>query len=331
MPLTLNPGQTATLTLSFDPAAAGAATGSIAITSNATAATITLSGTGQAAAPTLSALSCSSTSLSGAGSDTCTVSLSGAATAATPVTLASSSSSLTVPASVTIASGASSASFTASAVAVTSAQTATLTATSGGLSKTLSLTLNAMTPTLTLSAASVAFGDVDLNTPATQSVSITSSGTAPVTVTAATLSGTGFSASGVSFPVTLTPGQTSTLNLQFDPKTAGAASGAVTLASNCSMGAMAVSLSGTGMAPASYQVELNWDAPESSSDPVAGYHIYRATGTGSYALMNSSINVPATWTDTNVQAGTTYNYEVKSVDAAGVESSPSNLYTAAIP
>jgi len=93
---------------------------------------------------------------------------------------------------------------------------------------------------------------------------------------------------------------------------------------------MAISLSGTGVASASYQVELSWDAPASSSDPVTGYHIYRATGTGSYGLVNS-INATTAWTDSTVQAGITYNYEVKSVDASGVESSPSNVYTAVIP
>jgi fibronectin type 3 domain-containing protein len=85
------------------------------------------------------------------------------------------------------------------------------------------------------------------------------------------------------------------------------------------------------MAQATYEVELTWEAPASSSDPVAGYHVYRATGSGSYALLNSSIDAPTTYTDTTVQAGATYNYEVRSVDASGVESVPSNVYTATIP
>ena len=94
---------------------------------------------------------------------------------------------------------------------------------------------------------------------------------------------------------------------------------------------MTLALSGTGTAAASYEVELSWDAPTSSSDPVAGYHVYRATAAGSYSLLNSSINTPTTYTDTSAQAGATYNYEVRSVDASGVESAPSNVYTAAIP
>jgi fibronectin type 3 domain-containing protein len=94
---------------------------------------------------------------------------------------------------------------------------------------------------------------------------------------------------------------------------------------------MAISLSGTGMASTSYQVDLTWDAPVSSSDAVAGYHIYRAASSGSYALLNASANTPTTYTDTTVEAGQTYTYEVTSVDASGVESAPSNVYTATIP
>jgi len=329
-PVTLNPGQTATLTVSFDPTTAGTFTGTVTISSNAATATISLSGTGQAPA-TLSALSCSTGSLTGAGTDACTVTLTSAATSATTVTLTSSSSAVTVPGSVTIAAGATSAGFTATIAAVTSSQTATLTATAGGISKTLALTLNPATPTLTLSSSAVAFGNVALNTPATQSVTMTSSGSGTVTVSAGSVSGAGFSLPGAKFPMTLSPGQSSTLEVQFDPTAAGAATGSVALTSNCSMGAMSVALSGTGMVATNYEVDLTWDAPASSSDPVAGYHIYRASGSGAYALLNSSVNLPTTFTDTTVQDGVTYNYEVKSVDAAGVESAPSNVYTAAIP
>jgi hypothetical protein len=160
---------------------------------------------------------------------------------------------------------------------------------------------------------------------------MTSSGTAAVTVNGGSVSGAGFSMPGAQFPMTLNPGQTATLNLQFNPATAGAASGVVSLTSNCSMGAMNVALSGTGMKTASYAVDLTWNAPASSSDPVVGYHIYRATNGGTYSLLNSSINQPTTFSDTTAKSGSTYNYEVVSVDAAGGESAPSNVYIAAIP
>lgn len=280
---------------------------------------------------TLSSVSCSAGSETGAASDACTVTLSGAApTGGLAVTLGSNDTAVTVPASITVPAGSTSAGFTASAAAVTANQTAALTAAAAGVSKTFSLSLKAYVSTLTVSSTSIAFGDVQLNTPATQSVTLTASGTAPVTVSAASVSGSEFSASGLSLPVTLPAGQSATLSVQFKPTSAGAASGTVNLASNCSMGAMAVSLSGTGT-NTDYAVNLSWDAPAASSDPVAGYNIYRTAAGGSYQLLNATVNAPTSFADTTVQNGVTYSYEVMSVDAQGNESVPSNVYTTSIP
>jgi hypothetical protein len=279
-----------------------------------------------------SSLTCTGGPITGAGTAACAVTLTSAApSGGQTVNLTSSNSSVTVPASVTVASGAASASFTASASAVSTAQTATLTATANGASASAALQLNAYVSTLTVNSSSVAFGSVNLNSTATQSVVLTSTGTAPITVSAATVSGSGFAASGVSFPLTLNPNQTATLEVTFDPTTAGTASGSIALGSNCSMGAMAVSLSGTGVAP-SYSVKLSWDAPASSADPVASYDVYRVvSGGSSYTLVGSTTSGTTAYTDDSVSDGTTYVYYVVSVDAEGNESVPSNTYTAAIP
>ncbi|HEX4039285.1 MAG TPA: choice-of-anchor D domain-containing protein [Acidobacteriaceae bacterium] len=279
----------------------------------------------------LSALSCASSSETGAASDVCTVTLTTAApSGGLAVSLASNNSAVTVPASVTVPAGSITASFTATTAAVTSAQTATLTASAGGTSNSFALQLKAYVATLSVSGSSIAFGNVSLNTPATQPVTLTASGTAPVTVSNGTLSGTGFSMSGISYPLTLQAGQAATIEVTFDPSAAGAATGAVTLNSNCSMGAMAIGLTGTGTA-ATYSVDLSWNAPTSSPDPVAGYRIYRATNGGSYQLLNSSLNASTSFTDSSVSAGSSYDYEVTSVDADGNESTPSNIYAPAIP
>jgi len=246
------------------------------------------------------------------------------------VNLASSNSALAVPASVTVASGATSAGFTVTASAVTTAQTATITATAAGITKTTSLQLNAYGAVLSVNSSSVAFGNVSINSPATQSITLTSSGTAPLTVSSGSLTGAGFSMSGVSFPLTMQAGQTATLNATFDPTVTGSAAGAITLTSNCSMGSMAISLSGTGTA-VSYTVDLTWEAPANSSDPVAGYNIYRATSGGSYQLLNALVNTLTTYADTKVQNGIAYSYEVTSVDSQGNESAPSNVYATTIP
>jgi fibronectin type 3 domain-containing protein len=332
-PLTLNPNQTATLTVQFDPTTAGADSGSLTLTSNSSSGTstvISLSGNG---VPVLSALSCTSGSVTGAGTDSCTITLNAAAASGGfAVSLASNNSAVTIPASVTVAAGATTGSFTATITAVSTAQTAILTASAGSVAQTFSLQLGLGVPTLSINATSVAFGNVNLNTPTTQSVILTSTGTAAVTVSAAAVTGSGFTVSGVTFPITLNPTQTATLSVQFDPTVAGAVTGQLTITSNSSTGSSAVvSLTGTGAAT-SYEVNLTWDAPTSSPDPVAGYNVYRApSGSSSYTQLNTAVMATTTFTDTNVTNGQTYDYIVESVDASGVTSTPSNMAAVPIP
>jgi hypothetical protein len=150
-------------------------------------------------------------------------------------------------------------------------------------------------------------------------------------VNSAAITGAGFTIVGGSFPVTLTPTQTLTVTVQFEPTAAGAVTGQVAISSNSTTGGTAdVALSGTGTAVA-HSVDLSWTAPSNSPVPVAGYNIYRAISGGSLALVNSSPDSSITYVDSTVVSGTTYNYVVKSVDSSGVESVASNEITAAIP
>jgi hypothetical protein len=208
-----------------------------------------------------------------------------------------------------------------------------LTASAGSVTETFPLQLGgAGVPTLTVNATTITFGDVDLNTPATQSVTLTSTGTAAVTVSGASVTGSGFTVSGASFPLTLNPNQTATLTVQFDPTVAGAATGTLTIVSNSSTNPAAViSLTGTGVG-ISYEVDLSWDAPTNSPDPVAGYNVYRSpSGASKYAQLNSTVVTQTSYADTTVQDGQNYDYIVESVDASGATSVPSNTYTAVIP
>jgi hypothetical protein len=335
-PLTLNPNQSAVLTVRFDPSTAGAVSGQLTLASNSSTGSstaITLSGTGTAAAGTLSSLTCSSNSMTGSGTDGCTVTLSGgAASGGLAVSLTSSNSAVTVPSSVTVAAGATTAGFSATVSSVSSAQTVTLTASAGGVSKIFALQLNAAVPTLSINATSIAFGDVSENTKATQALTLTSSGSAPVTVNSGAINGTGFSYTGATFPLTLNPNQTATLSVDFDPTTAGTFSGQLTISSNSSTNpTAAITLSGTGQATA-YTVSVTWQAPTSSPDPVAGYNIYRSpSGGSSYQLMSSVSDTQLSYSDSGVQDGQTYDYIVESVDASGNESVPSNMASVSIP
>jgi hypothetical protein len=166
-----------------------------------------------------------------------------------------------------------------------------------------------------------------LNSPQEQSVKISSTGTAPLTVNSAAVSGTGFSISGATFPATLNPGQSIALQVLFDPTKAGTFTGQLSIASNASTAS--IPLSGTG---ASHQVELSWNAPPASTNPIVAYNIYRApSGNSSFARVNSSPNSSPTFTDSTVQSGTAYDYKVTSLSSAGLESSPSNKITVSVP
>jgi hypothetical protein len=188
------------------------------------------------------------------------------------------------------------------------------------------------TAALTISTTAMNFGNIAVSTLATQSLTLTSSGTAAVVITAATVAGTGFILQAPALPVVLNPGQSATLSVQFDPGTASADTGQLTITSNSSSKPSAVvGLSGTGTTT-SYQVNLNWSAPASSSDPIAGYRVYRSADGGvSYQLLNSAVDTSTTYADTDVQIALAYVYEVTSVDDSGVESPPSNTASITIP
>jgi hypothetical protein len=180
--------------------------------------------------------------------------------------------------------------------------------------------------------SSIAFGSANLNTPSTQSVTLTSTGTTAVTVSNISITGTGFTESGATLPLTLNPNQTAVLNITFNPTVAGTVTGQLTISSNSSSGSTtSISLTGTGQA-AAHEVDLSWSAPASSPDPVAGYIVLRApTGSSAYQQLNAALVAPSAYVDSTVQSGQSFDYIVESVGASGNVSAPSNIASAAIP
>ena len=96
------------------------------------------------------------------------------------------------------------------------------------------------------SPTSLSFGNVPTGNSSTLSVTLMNNGNSNVTISSVAPSGTGFSATGVTAGTTLAPSQTATLNVTFDPKAAGSASGTVSVSSNATDSPTAVSLSGMG-------------------------------------------------------------------------------------
>jgi Abnormal spindle-like microcephaly-assoc'd, ASPM-SPD-2-Hydin len=326
-PLTLTQGQTATLTVSFDPSAAGAVTGALTLTSNSTtnpSAVISLRGTGTVVPGTLSALSCTSGSMTGAGTDACTVTLNTAAgSGGLSVSLSSSDAAVTLPATVTVPANSTGVAFSVAVASVTTAQTATLTATAGTVSKTFPLALSANTSALSLSTSSLVFSNVTENTAATKSVILTSSGPAPLIISAGTLTGTGFSMSGVNFPLTLTQGQTATLTVSFDPSTTTQVTGAIILTSNSSTNPSAmISLSGTGAAAPGTLSALSCTSGSMTGAGTDACTVTLNTAAGSGGLSvslsssDAAVTLPATVTVPANSTGVAFSAAIASVTTA---------------
>jgi fibronectin type 3 domain-containing protein len=80
---------------------------------------------------------------------------------------------------------------------------------------------------------------------------------------------------------------------------------------------------------ASHSVSLNWSP--SSSTNISYYKVYRGTVSGGpYNSVATNVTVTS-YSDSNVQPGTTYYYVTTAVDSSGAESGYSDVAQAAIP
>ena len=102
---------------------------------------------------------------------------------------------------------------------------------------------------LSPSVSSLVFGNQLVGTGASQSVSLSNTGTGSVTVSQVSYSGTGFSVNGFSGAVTLAAGQSLSLSVGFAPSAAGSVSGSISVVSTATNSPATISLSGTGVQP----------------------------------------------------------------------------------
>ncbi len=138
---------------------------------------------------------------------------------------------------------------------------------------------------LSLSATSFNFNTVVVGKSATQTLHITNTGAAPLTLESVTLKSSQFSLSGPSVPRTILPAQKVDYTLTFEPSVAGNATAAIQISSTASNSPAAVSLAGVAeKAFAALQV-----TPSSIS---FGNQILQATDTKNVTLKNTGdINI----------------------------------------
>jgi hypothetical protein len=165
-----------------------------------------------------------------------------------------------------------------------------------------------------------------------QPITITVTGSRPVTIRSLSFSNSTFFVPPFSLPVTLSSGQSVTGQVSARPQST-AQTGKVTIGSDA--GTFTVSLSETAItkaAAAAHSVNLTWKAPSSNSDAVDSYQVERAaSGSSQYAVVGTTAAASTAFTDSSVTSGQTYVYAVRSVDDTGNASNPSNTVTLAIP
>jgi Abnormal spindle-like microcephaly-assoc'd, ASPM-SPD-2-Hydin len=146
---------------------------------------------------------------------------------------------------------------------------------------------------ISVSPLTVGFGSVVLGTSNSQTMTLTNTGTVNLTVTSVAISGAGFAVSGIPTPLTLGAGQTANFTASFQPSSAGAVSGGISIKSSVST--LAVTLSGRGVtsapqvSPSTSKVSFgNVAVGTSSSQPVV------LTNTGNADLSISSVAASGT-------------------------------------
>jgi uncharacterized repeat protein (TIGR01451 family) len=144
-------------------------------------------------------------------------------------------------------------------------RTATLTVTSDAINGTLngSVTGNGISPTTGFSPSSVTFtGQYVGTSSAPQTITVSNSGTATLTVSAVAIAGANagdFSVSAPALPFSIAPGSSATLMVTFAPANgpAGARTGILNLTDNDYLHPQSVALSGTALLPADLSVGLS--------------------------------------------------------------------------
>jgi hypothetical protein len=191
-----------------------------------------------------------------------------------------------------------------------------LSRTSGGM-KTIAVTGAGSgpaptSPQLAVAPTGASFA-VNVGSSQSQQVKVSSTGTAPLSITQAYVTGTGFSVSGLALPLNLSPGQSSSFTVTFSPTAAGSDAGRVSLASNSASSPTQVTLSGIATQPTAPSVTAVTISPTSQS--VQTGQTIQFTDT----VQGTTSNTSVTWT---ASAG--------SISTTGLFTAPSSAGTVTV-
>jgi Abnormal spindle-like microcephaly-assoc'd, ASPM-SPD-2-Hydin len=332
-PATLNAGTNCTINVTFTPTAGGSRSASVTITDNAAGSpqSVALTGTGVVPGP---AVTLSPTSVSfgnqatGTTSAAQTVTLTNSGTAALTINSIAVSgtnasdfaqtnncpASLNVNANCTI-----NVTFTPTATGTRSANV-TVTDNAPGSPHTVALTGTGvvLAPVVSLSPTSLGFGNQNVGTTsAAQTVSLTNTGTAALTINSIAVSGTNASdfAQTNNCPASLNVNASCTISVTFTPSATGTRIASVILTDNAANSPQSIALGGAGVTAGTYYFNddfesgnlSKWNVASDSTGQIAvqssvahsGTHAAAFTdGIGQYAYMKASLSSPQTQTYT---------------------------------
>ncbi len=255
LPLTLAAGQSAAFSVTFNPQSTGSASGTLSFASDASNGVLALPLT--ASAPAAGTLASSPSSLNfGAGQvgtpQTLAETLTNTGGSSLTITQANLSgggftmTGLALPA--TLAPGQSTTFNVLFTPQTSGAASGSLAIVSNASNSNLGIALtgNVVTPgVLSASDSSLSFGSVQVNGTASQTETLTNSGGTNVNITQAQASGTGFTVTGLTLPMTLKPGQSFTFGAAFKPTSGGNATGSISVVSDASNSTLTITLAGT--------------------------------------------------------------------------------------
>jgi len=260
VPLTISAGTSTSVPITFAPPSVGTFSGSVtlAVTANQVNGTAGFSFTGSGVVagillPTLSSVTFGSIQVGGKTSKSVTLTNNGG----TPVTISQVIPSAAgfqvsgLTAQTTIAPNQSIVFNTTFAPTKTGTASGALSIVSDASNSPLNISLSGVAlaaGALSPGPSSANFGNVTVGNNQTVPMTVTNTGGETVTLSSATVSGAGFTVTGLAAPVTLSTGQAAAFNVVFTPSAAGATSGALTINSNASNATLSIPLSGTGVA-----------------------------------------------------------------------------------
>ena len=304
---TVAAGASCTLSVTFTPTVVGAETGVVTITDNASPATQTVSLTGTGVATQMVSLSPASLTfpaqLVGTSSSAQSVTLSNTGSAALSITSITTSGDF----SQTNTCGSSLAASASCTLSVTFKPTATGTRTGAvtitdnakPATQSVSLTGTGTAPVVSLSPTSLTFAAQAVGTSSSaQSVSLSNTGSATLSITSITVSGD-FSQTNTC-GTSLAASASCTLSVTFKPTATGTRTGVVTITDNASPATQTVSLTGTGVdAPVVSLSPASLTFPAQQVGTSSKAQLVTLKNTGSATLRITRITVSGDFSQTN--------------------------------